>query len=64
MNSQRWSSSTENMQTTSKASRHFGVRANSSLLPLTADLGTASNIFFGFRTDEQQQILKALPDFG
>jgi hypothetical protein len=52
------------MQTTSKASRHFGVRANSSLLPLTADLGTASNIFFGFRTDEQQQILKALPDFG
>jgi hypothetical protein len=30
---------------------------------LTTDLGTESNIFSGFRTDEQERILDALPDF-
>lgn len=31
---------------------------------LHPDLSSASNVFFGFSRDEQQQILESLPDFG
>lgn len=41
----------------------FGVRSNSSMVLLSADLEGASNIFFGFSESEQQEILDALPQF-
>jgi len=43
--------------------RAFGVRTNSSMALLSSDLGSVSNVFFGFGSEEQQQILDALPDF-
>ncbi len=41
----------------------FGIRANSTMALLSADLSGASNTFFGFGPDEQQQILSALDQF-
>jgi len=42
----------------------FGVRTNSSMALLSADLQSMSNVFFGFGSDEQQMILDSLADFG
>ncbi len=42
----------------------FGVRANSSMALLRADLSTSSNTFFGFGAEEQQMILDSLEQFG
>jgi len=41
----------------------FGVRANSSMLLLSADLSTTGSVFVGFDADEQQRVLDSLPDF-
>ena len=41
----------------------FGVRANSSMALLRADLASASQPFFGFGPEEQQMILDSLDDF-
>ncbi len=41
----------------------FGVRANSSMALLSADLTGASTVFFGFGPEEQQEILANLGAF-
>ncbi|MEO0492336.1 MAG: hypothetical protein AAF081_02855 [Actinomycetota bacterium] len=41
----------------------YGVRANSSMAILSADLSTTSSVFFGFGDAEQQQVLDALANF-
>ena len=42
----------------------FGVRSNSSMALLSADLSAASDVFFGFGEEQQRQILDALPAYG
>ena len=41
----------------------FGVRRNSSMAILSADLQGMSTVFFGFGDAEQMMVLEALPDF-
>lgn len=39
--------------------RSFGVRFNSSMAILSADLREVSNVFFGFDEDQQAQVLQS-----
>ncbi len=41
----------------------FGVRVNSSMAILSADLSGISPVFFGFGETEQQQVLDSLSEF-
>ena len=41
----------------------FGIRANSTMAILSADLQTASTTFFGFGPEQQMQILDSLDQF-
>ena len=41
----------------------FGVRANSSMALVSADLSGVSSVFFGFGPEEQQEILANLDAF-
>ena len=41
----------------------FGVRVNSSMAVMSADRTLASEVFFGFGEEQQQQILASLDNF-
>lgn len=42
----------------------FGVRINSQMLVMSADLTTSTDLFYGFGAEEQAQVLEALPALG
>jgi hypothetical protein len=41
--------------------RAFGIRINSVLVVMSADLTTGSEVFYGFGESQQQQVIAALP---
>ncbi len=43
--------------------QHFGVRINSQMMLVDADLATASSLFYGFGPTEQAQVLDSLETF-
>ncbi|MEZ5247503.1 MAG: hypothetical protein R2707_20610 [Acidimicrobiales bacterium] len=42
----------------------FGVRINSQMLLMSADLNSSTELFYGFGASDQQRILDALPTLG
>ncbi len=44
--------------------QHFGVTINSQMMIIDGGLEGTTNLFYGFGTEEQDQILEALSDFG
>ena len=42
----------------------FGVRINSQMLLMSADLTTSTELFYGFGEADRQQVLDALPALG
>jgi hypothetical protein len=41
--------------------RAFGIRINSEMVVMSADLTTGSEVFYGFGESQQQQVIAALP---
>ncbi len=41
--------------------RAFGIRINSEMVVMSADLTTGSEVFYGFGESEQQQVIASLP---
>jgi hypothetical protein len=41
--------------------RAFGIRINSQMVVMSADLTTGSEVFYGFGESQQQQVIAALP---